>query len=71
MTLMTWALKRQIFYIGILLLVIFIFGFLLISSSLNRTPSCTDGRKNGDETGVDCGGGDARSRAFHKWMKFP
>ena len=56
MTLMTWGLKRQIFYIVILILFLAIFGFLIISPSLNKAPTCTDGKQNGTETGVDCGG---------------
>ncbi|MFZ1019629.1 MAG: hypothetical protein WAN61_01375 [Minisyncoccia bacterium] len=51
-----WALKRQIFYVVVLLVFIFIFGFLIISPSLNKAPSCVDGIQNGDETGIDCGG---------------
>ena len=53
---MTWAFKRQIFYIFILILFFSVFGFLIISPSLNKTPTCTDNKQNGDETGVDCGG---------------
>lgn len=56
MTLMTWALKRQIFYITILILFFFVFGFLIIYPKLNKTPSCTDGKQNGTELGIDCGG---------------
>lgn len=53
---MTWGFKRQIFYVVILLLFISIFGFLIISPSLNKAPSCMDGKQNGDEIGIDCGG---------------
>jgi hypothetical protein len=53
---MTWALKRQIFYVIVLLLFISVFGFLIISPSLNKPPSCMDGKQNGDEIGIDCGG---------------
>jgi hypothetical protein len=56
MALTPWALKRQIFYVIILLAFIFGFGFLIISPYLNKTPSCTDGKQNGNETGIDCGG---------------
>ncbi len=51
----TWALRRQIFYVIVLLLFFLIFGFLIISPSLNKAPTCADGKQNGDETGVDCG----------------
>jgi len=53
---MTWALKRQIFYVVLLILFIGVFGFLIISPSFNKAPSCVDGKQNGDEIGVDCGG---------------
>src|ERR1035437_8450621 len=52
----TWALKRQFFYVLILVLFIAIVGFLIIQPSLNKPPSCTDGKQNGNETGVDSGG---------------
>lgn len=53
---MTWALKRQILYI--LVLVIFFGGlaFLIIYPKVNKDPTCTDSKQNGTETGVDCGG---------------
>ena len=53
---MTWAFKRQISYLVILLVVFSFFGFLIISPRLNKAPTCTDGKQNGDEAGVDCGG---------------
>jgi len=56
MAIMTWALKRQIFYVVILILFFSIFGFLIISPSLNKAPTCIDGKQNANETGIDCGG---------------
>ena len=53
---MTWAFKRQAFYISILILVVLVFGFIIIYPSLNQPPTCADNEQNGDETGVDCGG---------------
>ena len=53
---MTWAFKRQIFYVVVLFLIVSIFGFLIILPSLNKAPTCADNIKNGNETGVDCGG---------------
>lgn len=58
---MTWALKRQIFFLFLFLIFASFFGFLVIYPYFNRAPSCTDGRKNGDESGVDCGGSCARA----------
>ena len=53
---MTWSLKRQIFYIGVLILFLAVFGFLIISPTFNKAPTCTDNIQNGNETGIDCGG---------------
>ena len=53
---MDWALRRQIFYILILVLVFAGLVFLVISPQLNKPPTCSDGIQNGTETGIDCGG---------------
>lgn len=53
---MTWALKRQILYVLILLLFFGGVAFLIIYPQFNKPPTCNDGRQNGKETGVDCGG---------------
>lgn len=53
---MTWALKRQIFYVTILVLFISFLAFLIIYPKLNKAPTCFDGKQNGDELGIDCGG---------------
>jgi len=39
-----------------LVLVLGLIAFLFIYPSLNKVPTCSDGVKNGDEIGVDCGG---------------
>ena len=53
---MNWALRRQIFYIIVLILFFAVLAFLLIAPQFNKPPTCSDGRQNGDETGIDCGG---------------
>ncbi|MFA6520453.1 MAG: hypothetical protein WCT44_02485 [Candidatus Paceibacterota bacterium] len=53
---MTWGLKRQIFYIIILLLFITVSTFIIIYPQFNKPPTCNDFKQNGTETGVDCGG---------------
>jgi hypothetical protein len=53
---MTWALKRQFFYVFVLIVFFGIFGFLVIYPHINKAPSCSDGIQDGDETGIDCGG---------------
>jgi len=51
-----WSAKRKFLYAGIpilfLVVVVGILGFLFFYEN----PTCFDGRQNGDETGVDCGG---------------
>ena len=58
---MTWAFKRQLFSVTVLLVFFLVFGFLIIYPSLKVAPSCTDNKQNGDETGIDCGGSCARA----------
>lgn len=53
---MTWAFKRQFFYVSVLILFLLVFGFLIIYPKINKEPSCFDGKQNGGETGIDCGG---------------
>jgi len=60
-TSMTWAFKRQIFYLGILVLFFSVFGFLIAYPYFNKAPTCMDGKQNGSEIGVDCGGMCARA----------
>jgi len=61
MAFITWALKRQIFIVIGLIIIIFIFGFLIIYPSFNKAPTCFDGKQNGNETGINCGGSCARA----------
>lgn len=61
---MTWALKRQIFYAAVFIIILALFGYFVVYPKLVRTPTCTDNRQNGDETGVDCGGMCARACLF-------
>ncbi len=53
---MNWALRRQLFHLTIFFALVGLFGFFIIYPFLTREPTCTDGRQNGTETGVDCGG---------------
>ncbi len=58
---MTWAFKRQVLDILALILIVVAFGFLIVSNSLNKAPSCVDKKQNGTETGIDCGGSCAKA----------
>ncbi len=57
----TWAFRRQILYVVILLLILGAFGLWVVYPYFNKLPSCADGIRNGDEAGVDCGGSCARA----------
>jgi hypothetical protein len=60
---MTWALRRQIFYVGILLGFFVVLGFLISYPYFHMAPTCFDNKQNGNETGIDCGGSCALSCA--------
>jgi hypothetical protein len=53
---MNWGTRRQLIYIGFFLLVIAGIAFYFVYPRFNVVPSCIDNKKNGDETGIDCGG---------------
>jgi hypothetical protein len=53
---MNWALRRQIFYLVIIILFCALLVFLIAYPQFNKPPSCIDGIQNGNETGIDCGG---------------
>ncbi|MEK9166369.1 MAG: hypothetical protein AAB846_01395 [Patescibacteria group bacterium] len=52
---LTWRAKRQLLFLGIFgaILGVILWGLF---SKLVPSPSCTDGRQNQQEEGVDCGG---------------
>lgn len=51
-----WSSRRKIIYLAIAF-IFFVFLIVLpVVYFLYRTPTCFDGKKNGNETGVDCGG---------------
>ncbi len=61
---MTWAFKRQLFYLGILIAFFAVLVFLIVSPYINKMPSCTDNMQNGNEAGIDCGGSCALACIF-------
>ena len=58
---MTWALRRQLFFTSILLAIFLFLGYLIVSLYINKLPTCTDNKQNGNETGIDCGGSCVRA----------
>ncbi len=55
-----WATKRRFVYGGGTVLVLFIVIGGLFWKIFYKAPTCFDGTQDGDETGIDCGGGCTR-----------
>ncbi len=53
---MNWAQRRQLTYLLSFFFVIGMIAFLIIRNATHVEPTCYDGKRNGDEVGVDCGG---------------
>ena len=53
---MTWARKRQIIYVLILLSFFLVIGFFVSYPYLHTAPSCFNLKQDKNETGIDCGG---------------
>ena len=51
-----WATKRRIIYGGSFFSVVLLIFVIVFWGIIYKPPTCTDGVKNGDEKGVDCGG---------------
>jgi len=51
-----WAKNRKRTVLSVIVLVLILIVSLPLYWFFHRTPTCTDNKKNGDETGVDCGG---------------
>jgi hypothetical protein len=54
---MNWAQRRKLGYIAIVVAFFAIVAFVIIHKATDVVPTCFDNKKDGDETGVDCGGG--------------
>ncbi|MFC1615089.1 hypothetical protein ACFL22_00855 [Patescibacteria group bacterium] len=52
----SWASKRKLTYFAVLAILIGALAGVPLFLYLNQPPTCTDGKQNGDELGVDCGG---------------
>lgn len=53
---MSWASRRQSQYVGGLLVVIGLIGLAIAWPTITKAPTCFDGKQNGGEKDVDCGG---------------
>lgn len=53
---MSWASRRQFFYIMIVVLTIALVLFVMFYKVIFKAPTCYDKKQNGGEVGMDCGG---------------
>lgn len=53
---LSWSSKRKLFYFSIVFGAIAIALVILIYPYFNKEPTCFDGKMNGSESGIDCGG---------------
>lgn len=53
---MSWANRRKLIYISGVLLVFLLVVVLPLAIHFYKAPTCFDGKQNGTELGVDCGG---------------
>ena len=53
---MSWAARRRFIILLIVGAVVVAFFTVVLTATLYKTPSCSDGAQNQNETGIDCGG---------------
>ena len=53
---MSWATRRQFLYLFIFLIFVGLVIFIFLYPVIFKKPTCNDHKKNGTETGIDCGG---------------
>jgi hypothetical protein len=53
---MTWGHQRQIYIISGIALIIIVPIMVFLAVTLYEEPTCFDGKQNGTENGIDCGG---------------
>jgi hypothetical protein len=53
---MSWATHRQSKYLLIILVFVGLVFLVMLYPTFTQKPSCSDGKQDGNETGVDCGG---------------
>lgn len=53
---LSWGAKKQLLYLSIIVGAIIVALVILIYPYLDKEPTCFDGKTNGGESGIDCGG---------------
>lgn len=73
---MSWAARKRLLYIGTMILVLGVLGVWIGYNIWYEAPTCFDGIRNGNEQGIDCGGGCERVCSFEAvepvvlWSRF-
>lgn len=57
---MSWASRRQFKYLALVFGIFFLIVFWILYPIIFKKPTCFDGKQNGTETGIDCGGSCSR-----------
>lgn len=52
----SWSTKRRLLQGGVFVIVVSLLVGFVFWQILYKSPTCSDGKRNGDETGIDCGG---------------
>ena len=75
---LSWGARRQLVIVGGFIAAIVLVAAAIIIPKLHTTPTCFDGKKDGNELGVDCGGACTKLCSFQtadvvvKWARvFP
>ncbi len=75
---LSWGARRQLMIVGGFVAIIVLIAAAFILPKLNTKPTCSDGKQNGSEQGIDCGGACTKLCAFQtadvvvKWARvFP
>ena len=53
---LSWSFRRKLLYAVVCISLLFVILFILFIKFFTAAPTCFDGKKNGGESGVDCGG---------------
>lgn len=54
---MSWSTRRRLIYGAVIILFLALVTGAIFWNTFYESPTCSDGYQNGEETGVDCGGG--------------
>jgi hypothetical protein len=56
MAILSWSGRRQLMYYGVGIIILVIFVLVVWATFFTAAPTCFDGKQDGTELGVDCGG---------------